>query len=325
VQDDGAKQHDRLFRYTFERPAVTEGELRSVLPAPVVEALDFTSLTLEPGTLVDAEHAELETDLLYRVQLSGEEGFIFILFEHQSSADGMMPYRMARYMLRIWERWSRAQATPAKRLPVIVPLLLSNDQRPWRAARSLRELYAAPSGVLDALGPHLLDVTLRIDDLSAQSSEAFKARASLNALGRLTLLMLQPARVAGDLVNELTDWWDLVTDLARSRQGNEDLVLLFRYAHQVADFDPGRLRTLARGLGKTVEESVMTAAERLRAEGHEKGKAEGQTQLLLRLLTLRFGLLEPATEQRIRSARTEELELMAERILSATNIADVLG
>jgi hypothetical protein len=194
---------------------------------------------------------------------------------------------------------------------------------------SLRDLYAAPSGVLDALEPHLLDVTLRIDDLSAQSSAALKARASLNALGRLTLLMLQRARVAEDLVSELTDWWDLVTDLARSGQGSQDLVLLFRYAHQVADFDPGRLRTLARGLGKTVEESVMTAAERLRAEGrvegHEEGKAEGQAQLLLRLLTLRFGRLEPETEQRIRSASTDELELMAERILSASNIAGVLG
>jgi hypothetical protein len=139
--------------------------------------------------------------------------------------------------------------------------------------------------------------------------------------------------VADDLVNELTDWWDLVTELAGSGQGSEDLVLLFRYAHQVGDFDPGRLRPLVRGLGKTVEESVMTAAERLRAEGrvegHEKGKAEGQAEgqarLLLRLLTLRFGPLEPATEQRVRSAGTDELELMAERILSATNIADVLG
>jgi hypothetical protein len=56
-----------------------------------------------------------------------------------------------------------------------------------------------------------------------------------------------------------------------------------------------------------------------------EGKAEGQVQLLLRQLTLRFGPLQPATELRIRSASTDELELMAERILSATNIADVLG
>ena len=40
---------------------------------------------------MDPEHAELETDLLYRAKLAGHDSFIYLLFEHQSSAAPTMP------------------------------------------------------------------------------------------------------------------------------------------------------------------------------------------------------------------------------------------
>jgi predicted transposase YdaD len=30
-----------------------------------------------------------------------------LLFEHQSSPDAAMPFRLLRYVVRIWERWRR--------------------------------------------------------------------------------------------------------------------------------------------------------------------------------------------------------------------------
>jgi Putative transposase, YhgA-like/Domain of unknown function (DUF4351) len=326
--DNFDRPHDRLFRYAFERPEIAEGELRCVLPAAVVDAIDFTSLTLEPGSLVDAEHTELETDLLYRAELSGHEGFVFLLFEHQSSADAMMPYRMARYMLRIWERWARSKPEPPRHLPVIVPLVLSNDERPWSAPRRLSELYAAPGEVLLALGPHLLDVTLRIDDLPAHSSAALKARASLHHFGRLVLFALQRARSSTDFVAELAGWLEEVTELVGTEQGLEDFALLIRYIHHTSDFAPGSLRQLVRGLGRRVEDTAMTAAERLRAEGRAEGKAEGkaegQAQLLLTQLTLRFGALPPEVQMRVAKASLAQLALYGERVLTAASLDEVL-
>jgi Putative transposase, YhgA-like/Domain of unknown function (DUF4351) len=323
--DNFDRPHDRLFRYAFERPEIAEGELRHLLPPEVVQALDFTTLTIEPGSLVDAEHAELETDLLYRVQLAGRESFVFLLFEHQSSADPMMPYRMTRYMLRIWERWTRSQAEPPRQLPLIVPLLLSNDERPWSAPLSLSELYAAPSEVLLALGPHLLDVTLRIEDLPALTTASLAARASLHRFGRLVLFALQRARTSTDFVAELAPWRDEMVLLGRTDQGGEDLSLLIRYIHHTADFEPSNLALLVRGLGRRVEETAMTGAERLRAEGRLEGKAEGQAQLLLRQLALRFGALSPAVQTRVAEASLEQLALYGERVLSAASVDDVLA
>jgi predicted transposase YdaD len=322
--DDFDRPHDTLFRYAFERPEIAEGELRALLPPDVVAALDFSTLALEPGSLADPEFAQLETDLLYRAELAGEESFVFLLFEHQSSVDALMPYRMLRYMLRIWERWWRAQTNTPKRLPVIVPLLLSNAERPWSAARSLSELYAAPAEVLAALGPHLLDFSLRIDDLPAQSSVALRARAGLHHFGRIVLFALQRSHTAPDFVAELASWMEVLRMLLATPQGLEDFGLLMRYIHRTADFPPTKLRELVRKLGPKAEEVAMTAAERLKAEGRVEGKVVGQAELLLKQLSLRFGELPDAARARVVGANLEQLSLYAERVLTATSLDDVL-
>jgi len=325
--------HDTLFRYAFSRAELAEGELRSVLPRAVLDALDFGTLRVEPGTLVDAEHAALETDLLYRVELSGHPAFVFILFEHQSQPDPRMPWRMLRYMVRIWDRFLRDESDTKANLPLIIPLVLHNGLRPWNAARSLRQLYEAPEPLLDALGPHLLDLTLRIDDLPALDPAAIRERHALDALGKLVLLAMQRARIATDIVSEIATWLDLARTVVDSPQGLEDFRVVIRYLHFTADFEPEALRAAIRqGLGKKKEEQIMTAAERLlakgRAEGEAKGeargKAEGRREIVLKVLTLRFGALPSEVEAQVRHGSNEDLERWTEQALSSSSLEDAL-
>ncbi|HEX6242481.1 MAG TPA: Rpn family recombination-promoting nuclease/putative transposase [Polyangiales bacterium] len=326
--DDFDRPHDTLFRYAFERPEIAEGELRTLLPPEVTQALDFSTLTLEPGSLADPEFAQFETDLLYRVQLAGEDSFVFILFEHQSRPDALMPYRMLRCMVRIWERWWRAQPSPPRRVPVIVPPVLSNAERPWSAPGSLSELYAAPAGVLVALGPHLLDFSLRIDDLPAHSSVSLRARAGLHHFGRLALFALQRAHTSAAFVAELARWLDELRELVAVPEGMDDFALLMRYIHRTADFPTTQLCHLVRRLGSRAEEIAMTAAERLKAEGRAEGEAlgkvSGQAELVLKLLSLRFGVFPEQARNRVGQASLDQLAVFAERVLSAGSLDEVL-
>ena len=103
--DEPTNPHDAFFKWAFSTPEHAEGELRHVLPPAVVERIDWPSLSLCPGSFVDDVFQDRHTDLLFSVRLSGRPAWLYVLLEHQSSTDELMPYRLLRYMVRIWERW----------------------------------------------------------------------------------------------------------------------------------------------------------------------------------------------------------------------------
>lgn len=78
--------HDALFKGVFGQPEHARGMLRAVVPAVLAEALDWSMLTLRPGSFVDAALRNQHTDLLYSTTWNGGgEALVYFLFEHQSS------------------------------------------------------------------------------------------------------------------------------------------------------------------------------------------------------------------------------------------------
>jgi hypothetical protein len=66
-------------------------------------------------------------------------------------------------------------------------------------------------------------------------------------------------------------------------------------------------------------------ARRYVAKGRAEGTAEGKADLLLRQLALRFGPLAEDVVARVRAASMAELDIFAERVLTAPSLDAVLG
>jgi flagellar biosynthesis/type III secretory pathway protein FliH len=85
-------------------------------------------------------------------------------------------------------------------------------------------------------------------------------------------------------------------------------------------------------LGPSVEETIMTIAEQLKARGLEQGLQRGLEQGLQRgrrdslekLLALRFGPLPEAVRARLETAEPEAIERWLERVLSADSAEAVV-
>src|SRR4051812_1328517 len=133
--------HDALFRRTFGNPVHAEGELRSILPPELVEMLDLSSLKTLPGSFVDAKLRERESDLLYSVRLHERDALVYVLFEHQSTADARMPLRLLGYMVRIWEQHAARNPSVQSRLPPIIPVVLHHDRGQWPFPTRFMELF----------------------------------------------------------------------------------------------------------------------------------------------------------------------------------------
>ena len=62
-----------------------------------------------------------------------------------------------------------------------------------------------------------------------------------------------------------------------------------------------------------------------RQEGRQEGRREGESELLLRLITRKFGPPDARVRHRIASAEAETLLLWAERVLTAQTLDEVLA
>ncbi|HYO72376.1 MAG TPA: Rpn family recombination-promoting nuclease/putative transposase [Archangium sp.] len=228
--------HDLFARYTFGHPERAAAELRAVLPAHVVSDVDWSSLRQEPGSVVDPELRETESDLLFTARWrTGGSLLLYVLLEHQSSVDPWMALRMLRYVVRQVERW-RQTHPESTRLPVIIPLVMYHGpDGAWTAPRRVEDLFELPEGVEERerwreLVPRF---EYLLDDLTAEREEALRARSG-PPLARLAWLVLHYGRT-GEMARKLPDWVALFAQVQADAEGAEHLVVVIRYLQWTGD------------------------------------------------------------------------------------------
>ncbi|MFE3446970.1 Rpn family recombination-promoting nuclease/putative transposase [Nocardia sp. NPDC059180] len=102
--ESGSNSHDAYFRHVMARPDNAASELRAVLPSEIGARIDCPSLELQPGSFVTSQLRCRYSDLLYRTRIDDHPAFIYLLIEHQSRSDRLMPFRMLEYIVAIWRR-----------------------------------------------------------------------------------------------------------------------------------------------------------------------------------------------------------------------------
>ncbi len=314
-----ATPHDSLVKRVFTVREDAIGELRSVLPPELLTALDLDKLELEEGSFVDPELVQRHLDLLYSVPLADGRGeaFVYVLFEHQSSDDPMMAFRMLVYMVRVWEHYIR-EHEGVRELPLIVPLVLYHNDGRWQSATSLHDLFPAELVKQPTWASIIPGFRFLLDDISVASDEELQAR-QMSMLARLALWLLRDARF-DRVEHTLAAWNELLARQYRSPGGPEATATLFCYIHDVGDF--ATVQALAAKItDPDLREAVMTSAQQLRQEG----SFEGRRGMLLKQLKLKFGPIDEATQARVAAADDATLDRYAERVLSAATLAAVFN
>jgi hypothetical protein len=118
----------------------------------------------------------------------------------------------------------------------------------------------------------------------------------------------------------------MLARVLRGPSGRWALALLVEYLFAVRRTVPEGLRqALETGLGREGREAYMTAAQKLIDQGRELGRAEGQAEMLLRLVAARFGDPPSPVEARVRAASPEQVARWAERLLRAASLGEVFA
>jgi Putative transposase, YhgA-like len=317
--------HDALFKIAFSQIEHAVGELRLILPPEIVALLDFATLTLHTGSFVDEALKERSSDLLFSVQLAGRPALIYLLFEHQSRAEELMPFRLLRYEVRIWDDWLKSHPN-ASRLPPILPLVLHHSEKGWTAPTRFEDVLDVDDETRAVIAEHVPRFQLLLDDISHATDESLQAR-TMSAFARLVLFCLRHAREPEQIVERLGQWRAIVREVQQAPNGAAALRVIWRYILGTSDRGKSDefVRRLVAAAGPHVEEEIVTIADQLREEGRQEGRKEGRRTALLKLLRARFGALPETVVARVNGAGAADLEAWFDRALVAQALAEVLG
>jgi predicted transposase YdaD len=333
---DTSTPHDAIIRYTFSQPKHAAGLLKAALAPEIVATLDWSTLTLENIHFVDRALGGRDADFLVSPKIDGEEVFVFMLVEHQSTVERLMIYRMGGYMWRHWERL--VFDNPSRDwLPPIVPILIHHSDTGWTAATAFQDVIRAPAPSRAALMPFTPSFSMKLVDVSHDPASGLVAQA-LTDLGRIVLFCLS---VAGDderLAREIDTVAAELHALSAAPRELDALLAVLRYlllTHPSLGGDKiAKLvkKTATKGNKEIAMDRFDAWVESMKDEGRAEGKREGIAEgerkgragMLLDLLGARFGAVPAKAKARVLAADEETLARWSLRVLTAPTLAAVL-
>lgn len=293
-------------------------------------AVYLLGLEIDPDSLelLDTEQQRIEdrrADLVVRLRErpSGEPFLLHI--EIQSHNEPLMPWRMLRYLTDVQMRH------PGQRLR---QYLIYIGGEPLRMADRIEQPELSYRyGLLDMR---------RVDceRLLAQDNPDALVLAILcdfrgrDPQGVVNEIFRRLQAHLGDNPKRLREYIDMIEVLSENR----DLKTQIKEAEaMLTQIDVKRLPSYELGLEKGWKDGMEVGLERGLAygmdkgmekgvkQGLEQGMEQGRVKLLLRLLRVKFGPLAPELEARVQAAGGEQIELWAERILTAQSLDAMFG
>lgn len=126
---DVQNPHDRFFKETFGNVETAKDFLRNFLPEKLLHVIDVQTLEAQKDSYVSEDLQENHSDLLFKAHIAGEEGYIYLLFEHKSYPDRNISLQLLKYMTGIWQ--AKRKKANENKLPVIIPFVIYHGQAKW--------------------------------------------------------------------------------------------------------------------------------------------------------------------------------------------------
>jgi hypothetical protein len=227
-------------------------------------------------------------------------------------------------------------ALPDGKLPAVLPLVLYNGMPGWTAATALAGLQAPmpPSLVpwQPAISYLLIDEQRYTDSELPPDPNLASAIIRLEQAGThgeaLRIVQLLNRWLADPeqqgLRKDFAKWmrWVLLPgrapQLADELPAVQDLIDMEAILQQTRRWD---LPLIEQGRAQGLEQGIEQGLE----QGLERGRAEGEARTLRRQLSMKFGDLPSAMDERISVATTDQLEIWLDRVLTAESLSSVFA
>jgi hypothetical protein len=318
--------HDRLFKELLTTFFVEFIEL--FLP-DVAAYLEHDSVQfLDKEVFTDVTAGErYEADLVVQARFQEQDSFFLIHLEHQAQNQAQFGKRMFRYFSRLSEKYD---------LPVY-PIALFSYNTPRRSEPNSYQVEF-PNKVVLQFNYEVVQLNrLNWRDFVRNPNPVASAlmakmniapqerpRVKLECLRLLATLRLDPAKM--QLISGFIDTYLplnteeealLRAEIARIEPIEQEAVMQIVTSWMREGIEQG----LQQGREEGLEQGLQLGLK----QGLIQGRREGESALILRLLTRRFGLIDIELEERIRQLSLPQLEHLAEALLDFSDQTDLVA
>jgi predicted transposase YdaD len=292
--------------------------LREIVDAPWVDRLDLASGELVSNSLVHGQHKSRQTDILWKFQRKdgGKSTHVYVLLEFQSRPDPTMPVRLMGYKGLLYQLLLDSKVISIRnKLPPILPLIFYNGVGSWKKGMEMGSLIADLDPTAEICRPQLSFLLVDVRRFPQERLAALNGPVA-------DLIRIEQSR----------DWSEAHARIGRLRQSVTDPSLRTAFESWLQSVILPRFGVTEEIAAQfnlesfeTMESLLARNIDRWNRQIRKEGRQEGQAQLLLRQLRLKFGPLSPENEKRVLSAGANRLEEWGERILTAERLEDVFG
>ena len=328
-------RHDSGYKLLFSHPFLVESLIRGFVPGPWIDQLDFSSLQPVSEAHPRDEIGVRYDDMIWRLRWrhSGEWIYIYLLIEFQSTDEPFMAVRVLDYDGGLYRQLVRVlKPKRGDKLPIVFPLVLHRGSQVWAAEQDVFDLIAeAPAEIVPYL-PHLRYLLLDANAFSAAQLEAMRNPAAcLLWLEGSETMTMRPIDELDQLLSRPEDaglrrafaLW--LTDFLQSRMTNVNVPTMEKLEEVSPMITENRIDWSAQWRKEGEAEGLRRGRLEGRREGEAEGRRKGEADLLLRQLGRLYGPLKPAIEERVRSAKADQLLEWGERLVTSGSLDEVFG
>lgn len=263
--------HDQFFRTAMADKRVARDFLMAWLPDELSQRVDFNQLEIQPRSHINDVRKESAVDVLFKTVIEGHEAYLYLLLEHQSTPDRLMPFRMLKYICNIIDHHLKTHDTKSdKKIPLIYPLVIYHGKRKYPFSTDLSNLIDAPPSLVERyfLKPFQLIDLGQIDD------ETLKQHAWSGVM-EFALKHI----FARDILPALKEIADTLHQLDNVG-GRDFIAIVLQYLLERGELSDRKafFKLIDTQISHEVGEKIMSLAEQLKEEGRIEGKLEGKLE-----------------------------------------------
>ncbi|MCI2202514.1 Rpn family recombination-promoting nuclease/putative transposase [Clostridium sp.] len=317
-------EHDVGYKYIFSHKETFLELLHGFVKKDWVNLIKSEDLMLIDKSYILEDFSEEESDIVYRVNVQGQDVIFYILLEFQSTVDYRMPMRLLFYIVEIWREILKNTPRNDRRkkdfkLPSIIPMVLYNGKNTWTAYRNFKDVLSGSK----LFEENVVDFRYMLFDIYRYDERYLENMANMvstvflldkeisreDLIRRLRLTAYVLKKITPEQFDILKTW---LKGIMRPRLDSESKIKIEEILEKSGQEE---VDSMVSNLGKTIDniirEGKKTGLEEGRKQGRKEGRKEGKSELIIKILIKKFKNLPDGYADKISNLPDETLDVIA--------------